>query len=176
MVRDQFIQVAVNEADEARRAKYISRIFMRPVSFGGRQVYCFHRFHCQFFFTINFSLCQNTNCVCLLSLGGLLRNLSPLGMHVLKGINCTTKSLLISDRRLSYFTVRLMFVRDARFFSCFPTHSPWVVLHEGGREVYYFYRFHCQVFFTINFSQCQNTNCVSRLSLGGRLGNYFNYL
>ena len=76
---------------------YFARIFMRPVSFGSRQVYCFHRFHCQFFFFFNISLCQNTNCVCLLSLGGLLRNLSPLGMHVLTGINCTTKSLLISD-------------------------------------------------------------------------------
>ena len=95
------------------------------------------------------------------------------GMHVFTGINCTTKSLLISDCRLSYFTVRLMFVRDARYFTCFPTHSPWVVLHEGGREVYYFYRFHCQVFFTINFSLCQNTNCVSRLSLGGSLGELF---
>ena len=42
-----------------------------------------------------------------------LFKLTPLGMHVLKGINCTTEPLLVSDCRLSYFTTRWMFVRDA---------------------------------------------------------------
>lgn len=87
--------------------------------------------------------------------GGPVGEFTPSGHARAQGINCTIESLLLSDCRLSYFTVRLMFVRDARHFSRFPTHSPWVVLHEGGREVYYFYRFHCQVFFTINFSLCQ---------------------
>ena len=47
-----------------------------------------------------------------------LFKLTPLGMHVFKGINCTTEPLLVSDCRLSYFTTRWMFVRDA-CYSCF---------------------------------------------------------
>ena len=61
-------------------------------------------------------------------------------MHV--GLTGKQNILLVSDCCLSYLTFRQSFVSD--YWIAFPTHTPWVVLHEGGKKVYYSYRLYCQ--------------------------------
>lgn len=96
-------------------------------------------------------------------------NLPSLGMHVLKGINCETKpSTSIRDSVAHHIS---LFVGWRVLLDYFSTHPPWIVLHWGGREVYYSYRFECQFFFTTYFS-CAKTETACALSvLKGLLGN-----
>ena len=91
--------------------------------------------------------------------------------------------IMIIAHHISLFVGRLLMTHFTRLLS----HPPWIVLHGGGREVYYSHRFDCQFFwqvihgslhinsvflYNIYFSLCQNKNCVCVVSFAGPVGEF----
>lgn len=71
--------------------------------------YYSHRFHCQFFFTINVSLCQNVNCVCRSSLGG-----GAVGHYFYKNKQNSSFTTVLSIR-ISFQSSHLLILYIGRF-------------------------------------------------------------